>query len=425
MGPLAGIRIVDMTTVMMGPSATQALAEMGADVIKVEAPGGDGVRNIAPGRHPGMGGLFLNNNANKRSLAVNLKRPEGRAALLRLAETADALVYNVRPAAMERLGLSYEAVAAARPDIVYLGMFGYGQDGPYATRPAYDDLIQGAAMIPALVARAGDCEPRYVPNAIADRIVGLSAVSALCAALLHRERTGRGQRIDVPMFETMTAFVLGDHMAGRTFDPPLDGGGYARLLARERRPFRTRDGYLCALLYNDAQWRSFYTAIGQAERFEADPRLTTMAARSVHIADLYAELAEIFAGRTTAEWATLLTEADVPFAPMHDFDTIFDDPHLQAIGFFRTEEHPTEGCVRRMRTPSTWSETQPVLDRPAPAYGEHSVDVLTEAGLAEKEIAALIADGVVADGAAGPVTILAAEPVRSQRMDTHKAADPV
>ena len=368
--------------------------------------------------------LFLNTNAGKRSLAIDLKRPDGRAALLRLAAGADVLIYNVRPQAMTRLGLSYDEVAAASPGILYVGMFGYGQDGPYAARPAYDDLIQGAAMIPALVARADGGAPRYVPHAMADRVVGLSAVNAVCAALVHRARTGEGQRIDVPMFETMVRFVLGDHMAGLTFDPPLDEGGYARLLARERRPFRTRDGFICALLYGDGQWRAFFKAIGEPQRFEADPRVTTMAARSVHIAELYAEVAGIFTGRTTAEWAALLDAADIPFTPMHDMGSIFTDPHLDAIGFFEWVEHPTEGRIRRMRSPTRWSATQPEPGSPAPGYGEHSAAILAEAGFGADEIAALAAAGVIADASTGPVTGEEA-PSRPPAIDQLRAAGPV
>ena len=225
MGPLAGVRILDLTTVMMGPSATQVLAEMGADVIKVEMPGGDPVRYIGAARNHGMGGLFMNANGSKRSIGLDLKSEGGRKALLKLCESADVLAYNIRPQAMARLGLGYDDVRAVRPDIIYAGMFGYGQDGPYAARPAYDDLIQGAALLPHLIARAGDGTPRYVPAAIADRIVGLSAVGAINAALFHRQKTGEGQRVDVPMFETMVGLTLGDHLGGLTFDPPVDAGG--------------------------------------------------------------------------------------------------------------------------------------------------------------------------------------------------------
>src|SRR5450756_419526 len=279
MGPLGGITILDLTTVLMGPYATQILADMGADIIKVESPEGDIVRQIGPGRTPGMGGMLLNANRGKRSIAIDLKNPQGRDALLRLARKADAIVYNVRPQAMSRLGLDYEALAAVNPKIVYVGIFGYGQSGPYAAKPAYDDLIQGASTIPTLIAAAGDGTPRYVPITMADRIVGLMAVNAIMGGLMHQQRTGVGQRIDVPMFESMAEFVLIDHLGGLTYDPPLDHGGYARLLSRHRRPYRTSDGYICALIYNDKQWRSFAESIGQPGLLD-DPRFASHAAVS-------------------------------------------------------------------------------------------------------------------------------------------------
>lgn len=387
-GPLTGVRILDLTTVMMGPSATQALAELGADVIKIESPAGDPIRQIGPGRHPEMGGLFLNANAGKRSVVLDLKRPAARNAVLTLAEGADVLVYNVRPKAMARLGLSYAEVSAAKPAIIYAGLVGFGQDGPYAARPAYDDLIQGAALIPSLLAEAGDGTPRYMPSAIADRVVGLAAVGAICAALYHRERTGEGQKIDIPMFETMVGFIGADHWGGLAFDPPLDGGGYPRLLAAQRRPYRTRDGYICALVYNDKQWRAFYAAIGQPERYDADPRLASMGTRNQHIDALYGEVGQIFTERTTAEWTALLEEADIPVMPYHDRRTIFEDPHLAAIGFFERAEHPTEGPIRRVKAASTWSRTQPGYTRHAPRKGADTAEILREAGLSEAEIAA-------------------------------------
>jgi crotonobetainyl-CoA:carnitine CoA-transferase CaiB-like acyl-CoA transferase len=394
-GPLAGIRILDLTTVMMGPSATQVLAEMGADVIKVEAPGGDPVRYIGPARHHGMGALFLNANGSKRSIVIDLKSEGGRRALLKLCEGADVLAYNIRPQAMARLGLGYEDVRAVRSDIIYAGMFGYGQDGPYAARPAYDDLIQGAALLPHLIARAGDGTPRYVPAAIADRIVGLAAVGAINGALFHRQRTGQGQRVDVPMFETMVALTLGDHLGGLTFDPPLGGGGYQRLLSPERRPYRTRDGYICALVYNDKQWKSFYAATGRADAFAADPRLSSIKTRTEHIDALYAEVAAEFLSRTTAEWMALLEKADIPFVPVHDFETIMEDPHLKAVNFMPVVEHPSEGAIRKIQPAGTWSATQPEPHRPAPRLGEHTVELLREAGLAEADIESLVAAGAV------------------------------
>ncbi len=395
MGPLAGIRILDLTTVMMGPSATQVLAEMGADVIKVEAPGGDPVRYIGPARHHGMGALFLNANGSKRSIVMDLKSEGGRRALLKLCEGADVLAYNIRPQAMARLGLGYEDVRAVRPDIIYAGMFGYGQDGPYAARPAYDDLIQGAALLPHLIARAGDGTPRYVPAAIADRIVGLAAVGAINGALFHRQRTGQGQRVDVPMFETMVGLTLGDHLGGLTFDPPLGGGGYQRLLSPERRPYRTRDGYICALVYNDKQWKSFYDATGRGAAFTADPRLASIKTRTEHIDALYAEVAAEFRTRTTAEWMALLEKADIPFVPVHDFETIMEDPHLKAVNFMPVVEHPSEGAIRKIQPASTWSATQPVPHRPAPRLGEHTVELLREAGYGQADIDSLVAQGAV------------------------------
>ena len=240
MGPLEGIKVIDMTTVLMGPYATQMLGDYGADVIKVESLDGDVTRQIGPTRHPGMGPVFLNTNRSKRSICLDLKKPAGRDAVLRLISSADVLVYNVRPQAMARLQLGYDEVSKINPRLVYAGVFGFGQDGPYAAKPAYDDLIQGATALPALMAQTSDGVPRYVPNALVDRIVGLTAVGAICASLVHRDRTGRGQRVDIPMFETMASFVMGDHMGGLTYEAPLDRGGYARHLSPDRRPYKPR-----------------------------------------------------------------------------------------------------------------------------------------------------------------------------------------
>lgn len=390
-GPLEGVRIIDLTTVLMGPYATVMLGDMGADVIKVEPPQGDLIRSLGPGRHADMGAIFMHANRSKRSIVLDLKQPEGREALLRLARTADVLFYNVRPQAMARLGLAYEDIAAVNPGIIYAGVFGYGQDGPYAARPAYDDLIQGASCLPTLYKLAGGHEPRYVPLTMADRVVGLSAFGNILGALYHRQKTGEGQRLDIPMFETMTQFVLGDHMGGRSFEPPLGPPGYARLLAESRRPFRTSDGHICVLIYNDKQWRSFFSAIGQPDKLDRDPRFASLASRTRHINELYGEIGEIFAGSGTGYWLDLLQKADIPAMPMHDLDSIFDDPHLAATGFFRTVEHPTEGALRTMRYPSTWSKTQPGEQRPVPQQGEHSHELLREAGYSDAEIAKMMA----------------------------------
>jgi crotonobetainyl-CoA:carnitine CoA-transferase CaiB-like acyl-CoA transferase len=385
-GPLSGIRIVDLTAVLMGPYATQILGDMGADVIKVEAPGGDIARQIGPMRNPGMGPVYMNANRSKRSLALNLKSPEGRDVLLRLAEKADVFVYNMRPSAMARLGLTYEDICKVNPKIIYVGMFGYSQNGPYANWPAYDDLIQGISTLPTLIARAGDGTPRYVPNAMADRVTGLWAVNAILAAIIGRGQSGKGQKIDVPMFETVAAFVLNDHLGGLSFDPPLDKGGYGRQLSSNRRPYKTKDGYICALIYTDKQWRSFFSAMGKTEQIEKDARFSSVAQRGKHIDEIYGEVSDMIEARTTAEWMELFNRADIPVAPMHDLESIRQDPHLQATGFFTEEIHPTEGKLVKMRVAGDWSETQPESTRPAPRLGEHSAEVLKEAGYSQKEI---------------------------------------
>ena len=393
-GPLTGVRIIDLTTVVMGPFATQILADLGADVVKVEPPEGDVLRHIAPMRHPGMGHIFLHHNRNKRSIVLDLKQPAGRDALLRLAGSGDVLIYNVRPQAMRRLRLGYEDVAAVNPRIVYVGAYGYGESGRYAGQPAYDDLIQGMVGLPWLTHAAGADRPRYVPTAITDRITGLATVNAVTSALFCRERTGKGQAVEVPMFETLAHMVLGDHMGGRTFEPPLSPARYERMLAPHRVPYATRDGYVCVLVYNDKHWRSFFKLIGREEMFESDPRFSSQEARSRNIGEVYAFVAEIMLTRTSAQWLRSLKEADIPVAPLNSVDDIIDDPHLGESGFFVMTEHPTEGRLRMMASPGAWSHTPSGALRPAPRLGEHSVEILREAGYGDTEITAMIAGGV-------------------------------
>ena len=391
-GPLAGARVIDMTTVLMGPYATQILGDMGAEVIKIEGPDGDGTRNLGPMRSPGMGPLFINANRSKRSVVLDLKKQFGRTALLRLAKTADVLLYNVRPQAMARLKLSYGDLMAVNPRIIYVGAYGFGQNGPYAARPAYDDLIQGAVGLPTLIADAGADVPRYVPCTMADRITALSAVNAVAAALYFRERTGEGQSIGIPMFETMLQFVLGDHLGGLTFDPPLGPPGYARLLAKERRPFKTKDGYICTLIYNDKHWKNFFELIGQSELLERDPRFADLGSRAKHINELYRLVADVLVTRSTSEWLIALDKADIPVMPLRDLKSVLDDPHLKAIGFFEMVNHPTEGRIRSMAVPSTWSKSQPRATRHAPRLGEHSIEVLREMDFSEQEIATMLSE---------------------------------
>lgn len=383
-GPLGGIRVVDMTMNVLGPYASQILGDMGADVIKVEPPEGDTLRGIGPSRHKGMGPYFLNLNRNKRSLALDLKKPQARDALLRVVETADAFIYSFRPKAMARLGLSYAEVSAANPRIIYCGAAGFGQSGPYADRPAYDDLIQAAIGLPVLQAR-GIEEPTYVACAIADRVVGMAMSSAVGMALYHREKTGRGQAIEIPMFETMTEFVMGDHLYGRTFEPPLGKAGYVRMINSERRPYKTADGYIGVLVYNDKHWRRFFELIGRDD-MAADPRYTSISGRTENIVFLYRFLAETFLTKTTAEWDALLARADIPATPLVTPDDLLDDPHMMAIDFFKRAEHPTEGSIRVMDVPQRWSDSQPEITRHAPTIGEHTAEILAEIGLGDAEI---------------------------------------
>ena len=395
--PLDGVRILDVTAVVMGPYATQILGDMGADVIKVEAPQGDTMRRVGPMRHPDMGHMYLNLNRSKRSIALDLKQAAGREALLALARTADVLVYNVRPKAMARLGLSYGDVRAVNEKIIYVGLVGYGQNGPYAEKPAYDDLVQGSVGLAALMTRSGSSAPRYVPMTLADRTVGLHGVIAITSALVYRANTGLGQEIQVPMFETMASMVLSDHLSGAVFDPPLGPTGYQRLLSPDRRPFQTSDGYVCVLIYTDAHWARFFQAIGQEDVLRDDPRFATMGSRTEHIDSLYKMVSDIMRSRTSAEWLRLLDEIDIPVMPMHTLDTLIDDPHLRDIGFVGTAQHPSEGPIRTIGVPGTWSVSQPAESRPAPRVGQHSVEILREIGYDDETLARLLEQGALVD----------------------------
>lgn len=401
-GPLAGVRIIDLTSVVMGPFASQILADLGADVVKVESPEGDTMRNIGPSRSKGMGPLYLALNRNKRSIALDLRQPDGLAALQRLIAGADVLLFNIRPDSMARLGLSYEEVAAVNPRIIYCGTYGFGENGRYAGQPALDDLIQGAVALPALVGRVTG-EPRYLPTNICDRTTGLTAVYSVTAALYARERTGRGQAIEVPMFETMTQFVLSDHMYGQTFDPPLAEAGYVRLLAKDRRPCKTRDGFICVLVYIDKHWKNFCEMLGRHDMLE-DPRFLRMADRTRNVDALNAFVNEQIAQRTTAEWMEALAKADIPATPMHTPATLMDDPHLADVGFFRWIEHPSEGRIRSMAIPGTWSGTPPAVRRHAPLLGENTREVLAEAGYGAADVERLLASGAARAQDAPPAT---------------------
>jgi crotonobetainyl-CoA:carnitine CoA-transferase CaiB-like acyl-CoA transferase len=392
-GPLKGVRVIDMTMNVMGPYAAQVLGDMGADVCKVEPPEGDTLRGIGPARSKGMGPYFLNLNRNKRSLVLDLKKPAAKDVLHRLVAQADVLLYSFRPKAMARLGVSYADVAAANPRIIYCGAFGYGQAGPYADRPAYDDLIQTAIGLPVLQARGRD-EPTFVATAIADRAVGLMSASAVGMALYHRERTGEGQAIEVPMFESMAEFVMGDHLYGKTFEPPLGPAGYVRMMDKNRKPYPTKDGYIGVLVYNDRHWQRVFKALGHDD-MAADERYVTITGRTQNIGFLYDFLAKTLATRTTDEWLAFFAKIDIPAMKLNTPDSLIEDQHMAALNFFKLTDHPSEGRIRVMGIPQTWSRSQPTIDRLAPKLGQHTAEVLAEYGFAFAEIDSLLRAEVV------------------------------
>src|SRR5271166_834880 len=352
-GPLAGIKILDLTTVVLGPLATQILGDLGAEVIKIEAPAGDIMRYAEPARHREMAHVFLNLNRNKRSLVLDLKQADAAPVLLALVRQSDVLMHNMRPQAMGRLGFGWDRLHDVNPRLVYCSAHGYGQDGPFADRPAFDDIIQGGCGLVALEMATGG-EARFVPTLVGDKTVGLTMVYAVMAALLQRGRTGEGQAVEVPMLETMTAFVMAEHMGGLTFDPPLGPPGYSRMLAPDRRPHRTADGHICILPYSDRHWRDFFRVAGRPELAD-DPRLADAQSRSRHVAELYALIAECVRGDTTAHWLVRLKSADIPCGPVNPLAALPEDEQLAAVDFFPVSDHPTEGRIRTVRPPVRFS----------------------------------------------------------------------
>ena len=399
-GALHGIRVLDLTSVVLGPFATQTLGDMGADVIKVESPDGDIMRYAEPMRSAGMGAVFLNVNRNKQSICLDLKQAAARAALDTLIATADVFIHSMRPQAIERLGLSYDAVRAIKPNIIYCATVGFSARGPYATRPAYDDIIQGMSGLADLSAQRSGGAPEFAPSIICDKICGLTAYGAVMTALFHRERTGDGQAIEVPMFETMTAFTMAEHLSGHVFSPPKGDMGYRRCLASERRPYQTADGYIAVLPYSDRHWRAFFKAAGRPEMND-DPRMATATERSRHITSLYGLVAEIMLEKTTAEWTDLLQAADVPSVPIKCVTDLETDPHLTALNFFVDYMHPSEGQLRTTAVPVSYTESPGSAVRcPPPRLGEHTREILSQAGFGSADIDTLFQTGA----AIGPVT---------------------
>jgi crotonobetainyl-CoA:carnitine CoA-transferase CaiB-like acyl-CoA transferase len=388
---LTGVRVVDCTTVVLGPWAAQQLGDLGADVVKIEPPEGDTTRQLGPMRNADMGAFYLAVNRNKRSIVLDLKQEAARRVLLRLAAGADVLLHNYRPKAARRLAMSYETFRAVNPGIVYVGTYGFRAAGPYGDKPAYDDIIQAASGIASLQASLFG-EPKYVPTIVADKTSSMTVLVAVLAALYHKARTGEGQQVEVPMLESMAAWVMVEHLYGETFVPPLETAGYKRVLNRYRRPFRTKDGYLAILPYTDQNWRDFFTIAGRPDLLD-DPRFKTLSTRLRHIEILYEELGKIATTRTNAEWLAELDRHSIPGMIVNSLESLLRDPHLEATGFWQVVEHPTEGTLRLPGIPAAYSKTPAAIRRLPPRLGEHSVEILREAGVSAAEIDALLASG--------------------------------
>lgn len=378
-GPLDGIKVIDLTMNVLGPLATQILGDYGADVLKIEQPAGDSVRQLGPSRTPGMGAYFLNLNRNKRSVVLDLKRPAARAALLRLIDGADVFVHNIRTSAAARLGLDYATLSARNPRLIYGSGTGFRQDSRLRDVPAYDDVMQGQCGLAVLNA-GPDGAPRYVPTVLADKVCGITLASAVGMALYHRERTGRGQEVHVPMMETMLSFTLVEHLAGATLGDPSLGLGYERMLSPHRRPYATSDGHICVLAVTDEQWRRLFAAMDQPALIE-DPRFATLPARAANIDAVYDVVRDGMRARTTAEWRVRLDAADLPNGPANTLADLLEEPYLRETGFFTTHAHATEGTVVTTAVPVTFSDAPASVRRLAPTLGADTADVLREAGL--------------------------------------------
>jgi crotonobetainyl-CoA:carnitine CoA-transferase CaiB-like acyl-CoA transferase len=391
--PLDGVRIVEMTSVVLGPYACQMLGDLGADIIKIEPLNGDTNRNLGPHRNnSNMSALYLTCNRNKRSVALDLKSTGGKSAAMSIIKSADVMIHNFRPQAMERLGLDYESIKEINPEIIYCGTYGYSRAGPYGNKGALDDSIQAAAGIPLLQSASGG-EPRYLPTIICDKTTALMVVQAVLAALLHKQRVGEGQQIEVPMFETMVSFMMVEHLWGQTFDPPIGKAGYTRLMAEHRRPYQTLDHqYLAVLPYWDNHWKTF-CEIAQRPELVDDERFIDMASRLKNIDESYKITSEIIASRSRKEWLDLLGDTKIPNMVVNSLDDLIDEPQLVESGFWQAHDHPTEGTVRMASPPINFEQTPASIRRLPPMLGQHSVEVLLEAGLDQKNIDALIANG--------------------------------
>ena len=390
-GPLDGIRVIDLTSVVLGPIGTQMLGDAGADVIKVEPPGGDLTRSIGPTRSKHQSAYFANLNRNKRSLVLDLKQPAARAALLRLIDGADVFVHNMRAGAAARLGLDPARLLARNPRLIHASASGYRLDSSKAEDPAYDDIIQGMCGLASLNGEANGTDgPRYVPSVMADKISGHTLATAITMALFARERSGLGQAVHVPMLDSLVAFLLPEHLWGATIDDPVAGLRYPRLMTPHRRPYATADGYLCLIAATDEQWRRLFALLGQHSLID-DPRFNSVAARSDNIDAAYGVVADGLKTQPTAHWLALLAKADLPHGPANAMEDLLEDPYLREVGAFPRFAHETEGEITMIAPPVAFSATKLAIRRGAPGLGAQSAEILREAGLSEAEIAALAA----------------------------------
>ena len=387
-GPLKDLKIIELTSVVLGPWAAQILADMGAEVIKVEAPFGDSNRQLGASRNPNMAALYLSNNRNKRSLVLDLKQASARDALLAIIKDSDVFLHNNRPQVMTKLKLEYSDIKSVNENIIYCGTYGYSKDGPYGEKGALDDSIQAASGIAALNELVLG-EPRYLPTVVADKTTAITVVYSILAALFHRERTGHGQAVEVPMFETMVSFVMAEHIWGEVFEPPLGKAGYTRLMSHHRKPYKTKDGYIAVLPYMNNHWKTFCEKAGRQDLID-DDRFKNLSSRVENIDDTYAETGKILSTKTTQEWLDIFADTKVPVIVVNSLDDLFTDPHLEAVGFWQEFDHPTEGKLKMPGFPAKFSETPATIRKHAPNFGEHSIEILAEAGFDEETINEMI-----------------------------------
>lgn len=390
--PLHGTRILDLTSVVVGPAATWRLGQYGAEIIKVESPEGDlmrGLGGLSPtGQHAGA---YLHLNRGKRNICLNLKSPGASEVMHRLIGWADVIVANMRPSALKRLGLDPETLRAAHPQKIYCLLTGYGSDGPYAGYPTYDSVVQGAVGLPGL-ALARDGVPRYVPLLICDHVVGEIAAGAIMAALLNRQRTGEGVTLEVPMFETMSTMVLQEHLAAQSFDPPVGPFGDQRLLSPHNQPVQTQDGFLSITINTDPQVRAFLAATGR-ESLADDPRFSSVAARAVHVAEWFEVRGAPLTGKTSEDWLAIFRSADIAAMPIHSIESLSKDPHLTAVSLITQEEHPTEGRAAVIRSSIRVDGGYLSPREPSAPRGWNTDDILRELGFTSNAAEAFMREG--------------------------------